>query len=169
MPTTYCTTEDIQLGDIEASEEQKLPYMQQAFDEIDAKLGWLYATPLNLNAAGVPNHERLLIKMISVKLATGRMFLSFASSMDSPMHSYGLRLVQEGLDELHLLANADVPLSFPRTDPTTGDGINTPLARTPGVVNSDSESLILAFTKTVMTPNGGKWYVVPDDGVPDTP
>ena len=162
----YCQPEDINVGNLMLPEgESRLPFISEASEEIDAKLGWLYATPINVEL--LKYHEQMLLKTICRKIATGRMVTTLAIPEESGgLNAYGLRMIQEGLDELHIIACGDVPLSAQRADyvedgGTDTSGIGAEGSRTPSVINQDSESLINGFNKTVY--GGVPWTVEPDD------
>jgi len=169
----YCTPSDLDLSRVIMDDpEETQRFVLQATEEMDSKLGWLYIVPLPMST--MKYHERLLIKTICRKIATGRMILTYAVPDEGGSnHSYGLRLIQEGLDELHMIANGDITLSVARgdqegspLDPDAG-GVGATHARLPEMFHQDSESLLNGFTKTV---HGGiPWYVVPDDNVVEVP
>jgi hypothetical protein len=167
MSTPYCTPADINLGNLMYADEGLEAYINEAADEIDGKLGWLYQTPIDMDI--VPRHEAKMLKTICRKIATGRAISTLAIPAENgAQHAYGLRLLQEGLDELHMIAGGDVPLSAPRTDlegdPNEPDGAGHGAqdARTPTVLVADSESMLTQFHRSVF---GGRpsFTFGPDD------
>lgn len=166
----YCEPEDLNFGNLMLPEgEARAPFITEASEEIDAKLGWIYATPINMEP--LRYHERMILKTICRKIAGGRMVTTMAIPDESgSLNAYGSRLLKEGLDELHMLASGDVPLSAPRADLETATdeadtgGIGAPGARTPSVSNYDSESPTLQFERAVF--GGVPSYFVPGDSAP---
>lgn len=135
----------------------KQKFVDDAADEIDSKLGFLYATvPLIVDPAlpgALPRHERLLLKNINNRLASGRLILTLdIAGEDTTLHAYGWSLVRDSLRELMLVANGEVLLTAPRITATKRD-------ERPAVNNHDQESLLLGFEETVM--RGRPWYSRP--------
>jgi hypothetical protein len=161
----YCEPGDIQLPHIIEGDMDALKlFIREACDEIDGKLGWIYEVPLDLEA--LRYHERKLIKTVAVKLARGRYILAISSD-ESQMNATGLRSIQEGLDELHIIASGDIVLTAKQADRESPDdqidptGASSMGARKPEMFNVDSESLFNGFNQTVL--GGRPYYVVPDD------
>lgn len=150
--TAYCTPADLLTGDLVIGQTvNRQEYVDRAAEEMDAKLGWLYATPILVDGdpghtpdpiPALPRHEALLLKTINAKIATAWLIMSLSINEEGSMvHAYALRLLKEGNDELLLLANGDLTLHAPRVE-------TDPIAianRTPGVINVDSESLLDPF------------------------
>lgn len=165
--TTYCQPEDINVGNLMLPDgDSRVPFITEAQDEMDGKLGWMYKTPIDVSK--VLYHERLMLKTICRKLATGRMVTTLAIPDESgSLHAYGRGMIREALDELHQIASGDVALSAERADlMKPGDepdptGIGAMNARRPTVYNPDSESAVTAFNHTVF--GGRPWSVEPDD------
>lgn len=167
---SYCEVEDLLIGDIILPANVKPErFIQSASDEIDAKLGWTYKTPLAPSEVPVgaseqepefkhlPRHERLLIISICARLASGRLIMTLDTAGEqTTLHAYGFRLVKEALDELHQVANGVVELVAAKADPSTLAGVGDVA---PSVSNYDDESLLLGFEKTVM--KGVPWYSEP--------
>lgn len=165
----YCSPDDINVGNLMLPEgESRQPFIEEASDEMDGKLGWLYVTPIDLDS--LKHYERMMLKTICRKIAGGRMITTMAMPDESgTLNALGARLLKEGLDELHMLASGDVPLSAARADlegdggPDAG-GHGATGARTPSIFNTDSESLVGQFEKAVY--GSRRSYVVPGDQVP---
>lgn len=167
----YSEVSDLLTGDIPLGagvDAQK--YVDQAADDMDAKLGWIYEVPIDLDGdpladppvAPLPNHQILLLKGINNKLASGRLILTLdISGEDKSLHAYGHFLIKEANAELLLLANGTLDLSAPRVPQPDETTIN----RVPGVVNLDEESLLTPFVKTVH--GGVPWYAVPGEARAD--
>lgn len=166
----YCEPDDINIGNLMLPDgEQREPYITEASEEIDGKLGWLYATPIDVET--LKYHERMMLKTVCRKIASGRMITTLAIPDESgSLNAYGARLLKEGLDELHALADGSVPLSAARadlegavgTDDAGGHGAQG--ARMPSVSGYDSESLVSQFEKSVF--GGRPSYAVPGDAAP---
>jgi hypothetical protein len=166
----YCEPDDINVGNLMLPEgESRQPFIDEASDEIDGKLGWLYQTPIDLDS--LKYYERMMLKTICRKLAGGRMITTMAIPDESgSLNAYGARLLKEGLDELHAIASGDVPLSAARADlegdstSPDGGGHGAVGARTPSVSGHDSESLVAQFERSVY--GGVPSYAVPGDAAP---
>jgi hypothetical protein len=103
------------------SPDPRQGFVQAACDEMNAKLGTLYEVPIDPNA--IPEHQRLMLKVIAVKIASGRMLATWSAPDEgSSVHAYARRLLDEGLSELHLIANGDYLLNAPPAD-TNDDGL----------------------------------------------
>jgi hypothetical protein len=167
---TYSETDDLLLGDIilgAGLDPQK--FVDQAAEDIDAKLGWVYELPLKVlvpegaprpadpdDYTKLPLHEQLLLKGINNKLASGRLILAEAvAGEDNSLNAYGYFLVKEATDELTYLANGEVPLSAVRYVTVEGDVVD----KVPTIKNQDEESLLLGFENTVM--RGEPWWSRP--------
>ena len=162
----YSEVGDLLLGDMEINpllDQQK--FVDGAAEEMDAKLGWVYALPLRgpgvdpateTSWLDLPTHQVLLLKQINNKLASGRLILTLAiASEGSTLHAYGWQLIREANAELLLLSNGTVDLDAEPLDPVVASG--DPLM--PAVFNHDEESLFAGFENTVM--RGKPWYSRP--------
>lgn len=146
----YCEATDVDMGGMGVpSPDPRQGFVVNACDEMNAKLGAMYAVPIDPN--DLPEHERLMLKVIAVKIASGR-FLATWSIPDeqSSVHAYARRLLDEGLSELHLIANGDYILHAPPAD-TNDDGLpdevgpSVPGSRAPSVHVQDECSPVEAF------------------------
>lgn len=161
----YCQVEDLLLGDVTVGGSiNRQLYVDQAAEEMDSKLGWIYKTPIDLDGATanpptipetippLPRHEALLLKTINAKIATARLIMAVSINEEgNAVHAYALRLLKEGNDELIMLANGTILLSAPRSESTPDE-----ISRVPGVVNEDVESLLDPFYNTVN--RSRPWY-----------
>ncbi len=161
----YCVVEDLLLGDVTVGGTvNRQLYVDQAAEEMDSKLGWIYKTPIDLDGApadppdqpealpALPRHEALLLKVINAKIATARLIMAVSINEEgNSVHAYALRLLKEGNDELLLIANGAVLLSAPRNESTPDE-----ISRVPGIINEDIESLLDPFYNT--TNRGRPWY-----------
>ncbi len=167
----YCEPDDINVGNLMLPEgEARDPFIREASDEIDGKLGWLYVTPIDLST--LKYYERMMLKTICRKIAGGRMITTMAIPDESgSLNAYGARLLKEGLDELHMIASGDVPLSAARADLESPDGTDdggghgAMGARTPSITTGDAESPSLQFERAVF--GGVPSYFVPGSGEAD--
>lgn len=146
----YCTEGDLLLGDMSIGTVDTDKWIDAASDEMDSKLGFLYALPL----APCPDAEEdellpvevLLLKDINAKLASGRLILAqYVGGEDSSQHAYGVALVREALEALMCIANGDVQLTACKT--TAPDLVDN--SRLPAGLVYDEESLVTAFERTV--------------------
>lgn len=157
----YSTVADLLIGDLPiGGATNPQAFVDTAAEEMDSKLGWLYATPIAWEGGDGPRHEVLLLKQINNKLASGRLILTLAIAEEgTSLHAYGLRLVTEATTELMLIANGDVDLTATKAE--SGDVAAQPI---PGVRNYDDESLLLGFEENVLRGRGDglrRWYTRP--------
>lgn len=159
----YSGVADLLLGDLTLSAGyDKERWIKLADEEIDAKLGWVYALPISPipPLVALPTHETLLLKQISSKLASGRLIMAQSiGGEDQRLQAYGYSLVKEAMEMLLLIANGDIVLSAPKTE----DVEQIPDKR-PAIYHHDSESLFSAFENNVMRPDvSGQrpWYSRP--------
>jgi len=153
---TYSTVDDLLTGDLLISQKvDKQKFVQDAADEMDSKLGFLYELPLAPCVTDPPPavpatlepHEILLLKGINNKLASGRLILTLdIAGEETVLHAYGLRLITEAMNDLMLVANGNVLLSACRQEMVAGLRSN----RTPLCVNRDEESAQDMFESAVM-------------------
>jgi hypothetical protein len=142
----YCSTDDILVGDVTVSPERMRLVVEQAAEEIDAEIGHLYTVPV------VSTETRVVayLKMINVKLATGRYFASMQQGSDGEISAYAMSMIKEAHDALARIANGQYNLGdAPVTDPGDGDA-----NRAPGVTNKESDSLTDQFYAFIQAPSG---------------
>lgn len=148
----YSTEDDLLVGDLALSPILDTgKFVKEAAEEMDSKLGFIYTLPL---PGDLPEYQKLLLKGINNKLASGRLIMAVAiGGEDSTVHAYAARLVQEATQELLAIANGIVELAADRAvapaDVQAG-------SRTPSIKNLDSESAVEAFTNNFV--NGENWY-----------
>lgn len=141
----YSEAEDLLLGDLMVGGEvEKLRFVQDAADEIDARIGARYQTPLVLTS--LANHSKALIKKIANHLATGRLIMAVATpTEDNGVQSYAMYLVSEAQRDLTAIANGMLDLvgATPQ-DPfaSVGNG--------PFVANVDADSGVETFYRFAM-------------------
>lgn len=134
-------------------------YISMTAEEIDAKLGVMYAVPVNI--ATLPNSQGSLLKSIHRKLASGRIIMAATiAHAESAIHGYAVQLVKEAQMELMAVANGDVVLigaervdgdGAPRGDIADAE-VADPRARVPGAYNRDEYSAVEAFEYNFMRP-----------------
>lgn len=162
----YSEEADLLLGDLILSPTlDKQKFIDEAADEINAKLGWLYVLPLAPVGADpvtatswedLATHEVLTLKTINNRLASGRLILTLdIAGEGTQLHAYGWYLVREALSDLMAIANGQVDLNAIRVNPVESGYAD----RTPGITNEDDESLLLGFVNTVH--NDTPWFSRP--------
>lgn len=171
----YSEKSDLLIGDLFISERfDQGKFVQEAGDEINAKLGWLYELPLHLpwsvtnpevdpipddSWTLLPEHQKLLLKGINNKLASGRLILTLSiPGEETTLHAYGYSLVREAQSELMVLANGEYWLAAQRSILETAK----PDSR-PSITQHDEESLLLGFENTVLRKHDPSvaWYSQP--------
>lgn len=144
---TYADVPDLRKGDI------PLPpymgdgsdYINSAAEEIDAQLGHVYVTPIEIDSAVAANRPAiLLLKKMNWLIASGRLILNLATASEQPgLHAYGRQMLLEGLDLLSQVADGKIVLTGATvidtgsTDPESFSG--------PKIFNEDSGSLVEGF------------------------
>ena len=153
------------------SPNQKARFIQAAADEMDAKLGFVYATPIDVSL--LPVNQAKLLKTINAKLASGRMIMANAlGGQDATVNAYAMYLVKEAEVDLMSIANGQVDLKAPEVDassdpvgviedPTVAD----PYARIPSGWNPDATSAVTAFEKNFMGGSYPGFLWTPDTNI----
>lgn len=148
----YSTTQDLLTGDLRLPDyisAQK--FVDDAADEIDSRIGFMYATPVNIpNLLAVPRLRpvALLLKRLNTFLASGRLIMATdVSGEKGRVHNYGLTLVRDANLALDNIVAGKVPLNIPPADP------DSPFASTgPSQYNKDPESNVDAFYDRIAAP-----------------
>lgn len=124
--------------------------VDDAADEVDSKIGFLYETPLDTSESGpLTRPARLLIKRINNNLASGRLILMVTSSEENKnLHAYGWSLVNEALEALRCIAEGEIPLG---DDVPKIEGSASPVT-VPLISNLDAESNVEAFYDRIANP-----------------
>lgn len=160
----YSEPDDLLLGDLVVPATiDKGKVVASAAEEIDSKLGFVYALPLRFQTdpppdpddwTGLPIHQQLLLKQMNNKLASGRLILMLdLAGEDTSLHAYGLRLVTEATNEMMMIANGTVDLDAVRLAP-----LDSHPDRAPVVSNHDEESAVEMFEYATMRPGEtGSW------------
>lgn len=149
----YSSTEDLLLGNLPTPQMlSRQKYVEQAADEIDAALGFIYETPFDVSdASAMVRPARLLIKQISNNIASGRLLLAVAAPTEgNETHAYGRSLIWQATQVLAQITKGDVFLEGATLiDPG-------PTTQSPVVVgNVDSRSQVEAFYDEIANPNFG--------------
>ena len=150
----YSATTDLLTGDVPLPDylnPQK--FVDDAADEIDSKIGFIYQTPVNIaDTVGNPvvRPVRLLLKRLNNFLASGRLLLAVATPDENErVHAYGLYLVQEATNTLNAIASGELPLTGAAVlEPDGETTITAPLQ-----YNKDEESNVDAFYDRIANPD----------------
>jgi len=148
---TYSEVEDLLTGNIPMPDYvNKDKYVQDAADEIDSKIGFVYVTPVDISeTSDVPRPARLLLKRINNFLASGRLIMAVAAGgEDDRLHAYGWSLVQDATAALNSIASGEIYLKGADPVNVGEDAIITSII----VDNLDPESNVEAFYNRVMNP-----------------
>lgn len=154
----YSAVGDLLLdGVLLATGFNKQKFVDDAAEEMDSKLGWLYALPIHPEGMDpgevgptswqdLPTHQVILLKQINNRLASGRLILAIATPGEqTTLHAYGYHLVQQALADLMFLANGDLDMDAEKATPSSAFE-----SKAPAWQNPDSESLLLGFEESVM-------------------
>lgn len=148
----YCTVGDLLIGSIPLPtymDANKL--IEDAANEIDSKIGWLYDTPIDVSTGGpLVRPARLMLLRINAALASGRIILAVASPEEkSNLHSYGWSLIREANGAINVIADGTVPLE----GATLINPVEVEHEPVPLIDNLDSESQVEAFYDRIANPN----------------
>jgi hypothetical protein len=155
----YSATTDLLNGNIPLpSYVNTQKYVDDAADEIDSKIGFIYQTPIDVTTNSlVPRPARLLLKRINNFLATGRILMAVdAGGEEVQVHAYAASLIRDANAALDMIVSGDVIIEGAvRLD--TGDAAQV----TAIIVNNlDPESNVEAFYDRIANPS----YVYPYGG-----
>ncbi len=150
---SYSAVTDLMVGDIPLpSYLSPQKYVDDAADEMDSHIGFLYQTPIDITDVEtnpVSRPVRLLLKRISVHLSTGRILMAIAApTEDSTVHAYGYHMVKDALDALKSISDGAIAL-----DGATSMSTETNATTAPLISNLDPESMVEAFYNRVVNPN----------------
>lgn len=147
----YCEVVDLLIGDIPTSaalSPQK--YVNDAADEIDSKIGFVYETPIPVDVTDpTPRPVVLLLKRLNAHLATGRMILAATIlAEDVQLNAYGRSLVADCELTINQIAIGQLLL-----DGVLPSGLNAlPGPHVPMILNKDTESAVDAFYDRIANP-----------------
>lgn len=126
-------------------------FVQDAADEIDSQLGFVYETPFDVSETSeLVRPARLLLKRLNVFLASGRLLMAAAASgEDDNLHAYAKSLVDQALQTLEMIRTGEIVLEGAvEINPSTSDQPKGPMW-----YNPDPESAVDAFYGVVNPPN----------------
>lgn len=155
---TYSEVKDLLLGEIAApdnSMQQK--YVQDASDEVDSKLGFIYVTPIVIDPNGEFRASALLLKRIANYLATGRLILANAASREEQfLNAYGADLVKQATVALDALVSGTMPLPGATLNNPDDKGVSGPI-----INNLDAQSNVESFYAFATDPWPSNYYPDP--------
>jgi phage gp36-like protein len=134
---TYSQVTDLLTGDLTiGGGVNKDRYVQDATDEINSRIGFMYLLPLTPTPA---THILLTLKRCANLIATGRMILALGvGGEDGSQHSYGESLLHEGQMLLSAIECGQISLGCDKIA-VQGDG------NAPTILQTDSLSSVDAF------------------------
>lgn len=149
----YSEVTDLLTGNIPiASYVDPQKFVNDAGDEIDSKIGFIYKTPVDVREVAenkTSRPARLLLKRISNHLASGRLLMALdAGGEDDRVHAYALKLVSDATMALDAIASGKVVLDGAEQEDTENIKPTTPL-----IGNLDAESNVEAFYNRIANPN----------------
>ena len=144
----YSLVSDLLIGDLVLSDTiNPQTFVDAAADEIDARVGNLYALPL----VGLAPHQLLMLKKISNNLATGRLVMATnIGHEDGAVHAYAQSLIDEANRFLSMIENGMYALG---ADKITGDE----QSRLPATINRDAESPFTVFEDFTLARKNVYW------------
>ena len=106
---TYSEVRDLLTGDLTiGSTVNRDKFVQDATDEINSRVGFVYELPLNPAPA---THIALTLKRCANLIASGRLILALgAGGEDLSLHAYGESLLREGQSILHAIESGQIDL-----------------------------------------------------------
>jgi hypothetical protein len=148
----YADVLDMIVGDIpESPALPKQKYIDDAADEIDSKIGFVYATPIDVSEGGsTPRPVRLLLKRLNAHLASGRYIMAATvNAEDENLNAYGKSLVESVELSLALIATGKMVLD----DVEKETNVTLPRKGIPMISVADAESNVEAFYNRTANPN----------------
>lgn len=150
----YCETTDLLVGDT------RLPtglsasaFVNNAADEIDAALGFLYETPIAVDSNAVNRPTLLLLKSINMWLATGRIILTISrTGEDNTLDALGRYYVNLAMQRLGDIVNGKIDLLGAIRTTTELDSFVGPT-----IINAEEKSLVDAFYQEYNPGDGNYW------------
>lgn len=140
----YCAEEDLRTGDIAVpSYTSRVQYIANAAEEIDAAIGHIYVTPIEILDDPQYRPSVLFLKKLNWLLASGRLILDVAAAgeMDN-LHAYGKRMLDEAAGMITLLTSEELVLAGAEL---INSGDEQAGFTGPYILNEDSESLVEGF------------------------
>ncbi len=103
-PDGYCTVDDLLIGDLLLPQEvSKAKYITAAAEEIDARIGILYRTPVFILPENYVKYRATIthLRSINARLASGRILMAAAAALEMTMvHAYARNLVEGALVDI---------------------------------------------------------------------
>lgn len=159
--TAYSTTDDLLIGDVQLPVgNDGTKYVNQAADEIDSRLGFIYATPFNLaTGSTLSRPAQLLVKQLSIHISSGRAMMDLSTSGENGMpNPYGKYLLDQAEAMLALIVEGRVILDG-AAPANPGDGGTTEFSSRVLIHNADPYSMVEAFydwgRRPALFPGGG--------------
>lgn len=107
--STYSLVTDMLVGDVTVDTAVKQRHVDQAADEVDSTLGFLYPTPFTAGTCSRPGW--LLIQRLANFIASGRLLLEIDQGGEEQMiHAYGKSLLQQATDTMALILSGAIDL-----------------------------------------------------------
>lgn len=143
----YCEASDLMTGKIPLpSGLDPQSFVDDAADEIDSQLGFIYETPIEAVNPPLARPVTLLLKRLNRFIATGRLIMAItASSEEDTTHAYANRLLREAGDSLKAIARGDIVLEGAKLLP--GENQSTKGAK---IINGDISSPVDDFYTGVL-------------------
>lgn len=105
---SYCSVQDLLVGDMPINTTRAEQFVQDASDEVDMKLGTLYEWP---PTGSLGPQATLILKRLNVLIGTGRLVMAQAiGAEDQATQSYGTYLLREGQLLLDQILSGDLVL-----------------------------------------------------------
>lgn len=156
---TYSDIDDLILGELAKPDNEFCnKYIQDAADEIDSKLGFIYVTPIAISLTDpAVRAGALLIKRISIFLSSGRLVLANAASREEQyLNAYGASLVNDATKALDALASGTMPLPGATLLDSADKGTSGPI-----IANVDTQSNVESFYTFASDPSPSRFYPDP--------
>lgn len=143
----YASLTDCEWGEIPTPVNAQF-WLDKGAEEIDAKIGFTYATPVVLGNSAEERPAKLLLKRINAWLCMGRAILSRAvGGEDDTLHALGEYYVKEATAALNQIADGTIVI--PGADPATP----TETRETgPMIYNVDNASAVESFSEVFGNP-----------------
>lgn len=146
----YADEEDLLLGDLPLSSAISVEkFIKDAADEIDVRIGHVYAVPVvnGVGDAALPEMTVTILRIANSRLASGRLLMAQAqAAQNAELHAYGQYLINEAETLIGSIASGGIDLEGVEPVPAAGQTTG------PTVANVDSHSAVEAFYQTFMDP-----------------
>jgi hypothetical protein len=145
----YSAVTDLLLDDTNiTSVIDKTQYVQDATDEIDSQIGFLYATPVDVGTVARP--VKLLLKRINNWLATGHILATiYQVDEDGHMNQLAKWYLDQAYSVLKQIVEGQILLPIDPANPGEDEPFNGPHQ-----FNEDSQSQVSAFYGNFTKPFG---------------